>query len=454
MMLGIGLVGTVTGKIAAALVERRIREGRGLGEARMSGHLVVVGWKSDMLEFVGRLLEQPGLAPGRVVLVNAAGEAANEELRQRFPGLGYVHGDTVDPSVLQRAERRARPGASWSSRTSRSARSDQERDARTVMTVMNDREPGARGLHLRRGARTARSCEHLRLAHCDEIVLSRDHARSMLLSASAATGMTPLVDGLLAPGSGLATVPVPERFVGRPFGELAEHLRREGGRLAIGLIENTGHALDDQARGAARGADDRGRRRSCSTTCGRSASIVPNRPVLNPPQGYPVPPPRARRRDRRGARSALVSAARAPCGARRLPAVRGPATPRRSTTWRGRLPRSGTCAGRRSSARASRATASSCIVEGRVRTEKRTPSGRLVDGALPREGRRLRRAVAARPRAALGDRRRRDGLHAAGDRPRALPRLRRPPPARRPAGHAPARRAARRRGCGARTRTW
>ena len=113
------------------------------------------------------------------------------------------------------------------------ARSDQETDARTVMAVMNI-ESLAPEVYTCAEVLDRTFVEQLKVAHCDEIVLSRGHARAMLLSASAATGMSPLVERLLAPESGLATVPVPDAFVGRTFGELADHLRREGGRLAIG----------------------------------------------------------------------------------------------------------------------------------------------------------------------------------------------------------------------------
>jgi voltage-gated potassium channel len=287
MVLGVGLVGTFTAKIAAVLVERRIREGRGLGEAELSGHLVVVGWKADMVDLVeGLLRAQPGLDPKTVVLVNGAGESANEELRRRFPGLGYVHGDTVDPAVLDRA------GATRARRVVVLAdesvpRSDQETDARTVMTVMNV-ENLAPEVYTCAEVLGHTFVEQLRVTHCDEIVLSRDHARAMLLSASAATGMSPLVARLLAPDSGLATVPVPEPFVGRPFGDLAEHLRREGGRLAIGLIENTGHALAIK-RDALRAAQKTEDVSQLLDNLRAVKEIVPNRPVLNPPPSYAVP---------------------------------------------------------------------------------------------------------------------------------------------------------------------
>jgi voltage-gated potassium channel len=287
MLVGVGLVGTFTAKIAAVLVERRIREGRGLGEAELSGHLVVVGWKSDMVELVeGLLRAQPGLDAKSVVLVNAAGEAANEELRQRFPGLGYVHGDTVDPVVLLRA------GAARARRVVVLAdesvpRSDQETDARTVMTVMNV-ESLAPEVYTCAEVLGRTFVEQLKVTHCDEIVLSRDHARAMLLSASAATGMSPLVERLLAPGGGLATVPVPDGFVGRTFGELADHLRRESGRLAIGLVENTGHALAIK-REALRAAQKTEDVSQLLDNLREVRELVPNRPVLNPPPDYAVP---------------------------------------------------------------------------------------------------------------------------------------------------------------------
>jgi voltage-gated potassium channel len=286
MLLGIGLLGLVTGKLAAALVERRIREGRGLGEARLSGHLVVIGWKSDMNEFVARLLEQPGIAPAKVVLVNAAGEGPNEELRRRHPGLGYVHAEMVDAAVLQRAHvgqaRRVLVLADEAV-----ARSDHERDARTVMTVM-EIENLAPEVYTCAEVLDRSFAQHLRLARCDEVVLSRDHTRAMLLSATSATGLASLVDRLLAPGGGLATVPIPERFVGQPFRELAAHLRQEGGRLAIGLVENTGQvlAIKREALRAAQMTEDVGR---LLDNLSAVRSIVPNRPLLNPPQDYVVP---------------------------------------------------------------------------------------------------------------------------------------------------------------------
>ncbi len=285
MLAGLGTVGTVTAKIAAVLVARRIREGQGLGEARLRGHLVVFGWKTDMLELVaGLLAAQPGLMPDRIVLVNQAGPAANQGLRDHFPGLGYVDGDPVDPAVLDRAGvAQARRALVLADETG--GRSSQETDARTVLTVMNV-ENLAPEVYTCAEVIERTFVEHLRVARCDEVVLSRDHARAMLLSASVATGMTQLVERLLAP-AGLATVPVPDAYVGRRFSELAEHVRAESGQLLIGLVENTGHSLAIK-REALRAAQKTEDVTQLLQNLRSVHELVSNRPVLNPPQNYLV----------------------------------------------------------------------------------------------------------------------------------------------------------------------
>ena len=211
VLMGIGLVGLVTGKIASALVTRRIKEGRGLTEAhQLKAHLVVLGWKADMPLLVHGLLSAlPDRSPSALVLVNQAGELANEDLRTRFPGLHYVHGDAIDPLVLQRSGvLHARKVLVLADEAG--GRSDQETDARTVMTVMNI-ENLSPEVYICAEVLDRKHVEFLRLAHCDEIILSREYGRFMLVSASASAGISQVLHDLLGSGDqpGLATLPVP-----------------------------------------------------------------------------------------------------------------------------------------------------------------------------------------------------------------------------------------------------
>jgi voltage-gated potassium channel len=291
VLVGIGLVGIVTGKIASALVDRKIKEGRGLTDAHeLKGHIVILGWKSDMGLLVEDLLTaHPDLGPGRLVLVNTAGDLANEELRNRFPGLVYIHGDTIDPAVQQRA------GVTHASRVLVLAdeagdRSDQEVDARTVMAVMN-LENLAPDVYTYAEVLDRKFIEHLRLARCDEIILSREYGRFMLVNASVSAGISQVLHDLLdvEDPHGMATVPIPEGFEGRTFGDLASHFKAAGGDLLIGVLENTGQSLAIK-REALRAAQKTEDVATLLENLRGVKDLVSNKPVLNPPDAYTIPP--------------------------------------------------------------------------------------------------------------------------------------------------------------------
>ena len=113
ILSGIGLVGLFLGKISAILVERRIREGRGLTDAKhLKDHFVILGHKADMSGFVSEILRvNPDLPKERLVVVSQADETVVEELRLAFPGALFLRGDIVDPGagVSRRHPARPRP---------------------------------------------------------------------------------------------------------------------------------------------------------------------------------------------------------------------------------------------------------------------------------------------------------------------------------------------------------
>ena len=137
ILVGIGLVGLFMGKLSAILVERRIREGRGLSNAQhLSEHFVVFGHKADMAGFISGILRvNPSLPRERLVVVSQAEETVFEELRIAFGGVLFLRGDIVDPMAIQRANV-AKAARVLVLSDESLGRSDQEKDARTVMAVM------------------------------------------------------------------------------------------------------------------------------------------------------------------------------------------------------------------------------------------------------------------------------------------------------------------------------
>lgn len=290
LLFGIGMVGIVTGKIASVLVERRIKEGRGLSDAHhLSGHTVILGWKADMHLFVRDVLAvNPDLSPDRLVLVNLAEEVLNQELRDLFPGLVYLRGDILDTLVLQRAHlARAAKVVILADEGTRHA--DQETDSRTVMAALTVKGM-APEVYTCAELLDTKYEEHLRLARCDEVVLSREYSRSLLVSATRSAGLTHVLRDLLdlRDRVGLVTVPIPESFVGRTVGELAGHLKVEG-RLLIGLLENTGRARS-MKREALREAQKTTNVATLVENLRRVKDLRPNAPRLAPSDSHLIGP--------------------------------------------------------------------------------------------------------------------------------------------------------------------
>jgi voltage-gated potassium channel len=289
VLFGMGMVSIATAKVASILVERRIKEGRGLSEAvGLSGHFVILGWKPDMHLLVGDILAaHPKVGPERLVLVNTVGQELNDALRAEFRGLHYLHGDVIDPFVLQRAHI-ATAAKVFVLADHGDGRSDQEIDARTVMAVMNI-ENLAPNVYTYAEVLDTQYVDYLRLARCDEIILTREYGRFMLVSASASAGISQALLELMdiSDGGGLASEAVPDGFVGRPFGELAAHFRDAGGKLLIGLLENTGQSLLIK-RQALREAQKTSDVATLVENLQRVKRLTANRPVLNPGDAYIV----------------------------------------------------------------------------------------------------------------------------------------------------------------------
>jgi voltage-gated potassium channel len=290
VVFGIGMVGIVTGKVASALVEKRMKEGRGLADAmRLTGHCVILGWKADMHLFVEDILAvNPEMGPDRVVIVNLADEIANQELRDRFRGLTYLRGDIIDGHVLERANV-ARAAKVIVLADTTGGRPDQEVDARTVMAVLTVKNQ-APEVYTCAEILDKQYRPHLQLASCDEIVLSREYSRFLLVNATRSAGITHVLHELLdiTDRDGLATLAVPGRFVGRTAGELAAHVRQRR-QLLVGLLENTGHARAVK-REALRDAQKTANVATLMDNLKRVKELMPNRPHMCPPDDHVIGP--------------------------------------------------------------------------------------------------------------------------------------------------------------------
>ena len=105
MASGIGLVSTVTGSLASAMVERRFKKRRGLLSVKTEGHILILGWNAHGARLLERLEGLPDLAGRPVVLAADMEPSRFEELAGTLPAgldVRFVRGAATVRQVVER----------------------------------------------------------------------------------------------------------------------------------------------------------------------------------------------------------------------------------------------------------------------------------------------------------------------------------------------------------------
>jgi voltage-gated potassium channel len=291
MLIGIGLMGVVTGRVASFLMERQMKAEKGLlSHSSTRGHFIICGWKQEMTEVLDSILaSNPDVGPDQVVLINRAPQEEVDPVRTdpRFEGIRIVHGDLMEERDLIRA------GIKGAARVLVLADyltpgNLQQLDSKTVMAVMTIKNLNRRA-YVCAELLDTKFEKYLQLSHCEEILLSRDFSRSMLASASSGTGLAHVVQALLDKdlGGHLKTVGIPESLVGKSYGELRAHMAKQEDCVLIGLLENTGN-INSRKREALTEAQKNRDINSLVPRLRAIKNLAGNKPVINPASDYPI----------------------------------------------------------------------------------------------------------------------------------------------------------------------
>lgn len=288
MLFGITTIGVITGNIASYLVEKQIKEGRGLKELHLTNHFIICGWKRDMGEVLDDILEKNrSFLPAEIVLINMADPEEIENLKadQRFAGINFIHGDYIDERVLNRANlKKAKKVLIVADRLVKG--SVQEVDSRTVMTVITIKSL-SKTIYVCAEILDAKFERYLRFSNCDEIILSTEYNRSLIAHASAGSGISHVVNALLSVDADVSimTHDIPKQFLGRTFGELFDYYLAKDRSILIGVLENTGnfHIRKTEAIREAQKTPDISRLVDNLKTV---KTLIANEPVINPAPDY------------------------------------------------------------------------------------------------------------------------------------------------------------------------
>ena len=291
MFLGVGVMGTVTGRIASLLMERQMKEEKGLlSYEKYKGHFIVCGWKREMnILLLDLLTSNPSLDPQQIVLINSAPPEEINQLRSddRLKNIRYVHGDFIEERDLIRA------GVKEAIRILVVADhytqgNLQQIDSKTVMAVMSIKNLNKKA-YVCAELLDNKFEKYLKLSHCDEVLLSREFSRTMLVSAAEGIGTSHVVFTLLDKKGGvqMTTIDLPETSIGQTFEKVRKECTTHRDMLMIGLLENTGNLIARKNE-ALRETQKNPNIDQIITDLRTIKHLTANVPVINPPPDYLV----------------------------------------------------------------------------------------------------------------------------------------------------------------------
>jgi len=244
MFLGISLVGVITGNIASLLVEKQLREGRGLNDIKFKNHFIICGWKRDMGEVLHDVMEKnKKFLPSEIVLINTADPEEIENLKtaKEFENINFISGDYIDERVLARANLKyAAKVLVLADRLVQG--SVQEIDSRTVMAIITIKSI-SKSVYTCAELLDSKFERYLTFSNCDEIVLSADYNRALIANASAGSGISHVISELLNVEADVSidTLDIPDKFIGMTYDDLFSYYIGRDRSVLIGLLENTGN---------------------------------------------------------------------------------------------------------------------------------------------------------------------------------------------------------------------
>lgn len=287
LVFGMLVLSMITGKLASYFMDMQMKKEKGLMPLKnLKGHFLLCGWRSGFEKILDNIINtNPEITPDLIVLINDAPSEKIENLLdlERFKEIHYVSGDFADENVLKRANIQTAERALIISDHSKEY-SDLEIDSRTVLAVisMSNINPG---MYIAAELIDSKFEKHLRMAHCDEIILTTDYEHNLLASASGGMGYSNVMRALISDDadSGILIEDIPSQFFGKSYSEYKKSLSYP--KILIGLLLNTGN-FHQRRKDALREAQRNPDIKTVVGNLNKVKTLKSNQPVLTPPDDY------------------------------------------------------------------------------------------------------------------------------------------------------------------------
>ncbi|MBP5156257.1 MAG: NAD-binding protein [Treponema sp.] len=284
----------IRGNITALFVDIQEKKDKGLKTMKdMNGHFIICGWRPGFEKILKTVLKaNPEISTDMIVLINEAPEQMQQlKSHDSYKDISYVSGDFTDESTLKRACIKEAERILVISDKSKDY-SELEVDSRTVLAVLTIENLNP-GLYVVAELMSPKFEKHLKMAHCDEIILTQDYEQALLATASSGQGYSHVISTLISSNdanSGILIGDIPSEFVGKTYGDLKayEADKRSQHGLLIGILLNSGnfhHRRTEALREAQKNPDIS----KIIDNLQKVKQLKSNEPVLAPPSTFVIP---------------------------------------------------------------------------------------------------------------------------------------------------------------------
>ncbi len=237
IMLGVVVTSVLSGAVASLLVERRIREGKGLQDVISKGHTLVCGWNGNAASVLEGLSSARGRKPS-AVLVNALESDRVDAIRSRFPTLDirFVRGDFTSENILRKAA--AAQAASAIVLPDDSLNGNLTgADERTILGVLALKSINPE-LSIGAELLSGDNAPHLRRAGVSDVLVSGELSGYLLSSTAESRSVPQAARELIAPANParLREEELPQLLVGKSFADAADWFVRNGKGVIVGVV--------------------------------------------------------------------------------------------------------------------------------------------------------------------------------------------------------------------------
>jgi voltage-gated potassium channel len=218
MFFGIGLLGTLSATIASVLVDKKIKEDRGMSSFNFEDHVILCEWNYRVQVILNELRADPQTAEAPIVLI---ADIPNKPIKDEnlYFIQGEVNDETLNRANLAKAKTVVIVGDHRMEATAR--------DGKVVLTTLTVESINPNVYTIVELVNEA-NVAHCQRANANEIIVSNEVSSGLMARAALNHGITKVVSELLSSrhGNELYKLPLPTAMVGRQFIEAFTEMKQ------------------------------------------------------------------------------------------------------------------------------------------------------------------------------------------------------------------------------------